>query len=108
LVFGSTLAAQANPYDDLLLQRVRTAAQAIPGELPRSVRYLAFAEGRAPLSASVAVPDTERITVVFPVFQVRFRDRWIMVDAGFDRPALSQFVGTGRSRTGKVVMTVFK
>jgi glyoxylase-like metal-dependent hydrolase (beta-lactamase superfamily II) len=89
---GVALAAQTNPYDDSLLLRVRAAAQAPPGDLPRSVHYLNFAEAQAPLGALVSGEDTGLVRAVFPVFQIRFQDHWTMVDAGFDRATWSQFL----------------
>jgi glyoxylase-like metal-dependent hydrolase (beta-lactamase superfamily II) len=38
--------------------------------------------------------DSGRVVVSFPVFQVRFPDRWIVVDAGFDRHAWTEFYGS--------------
>jgi glyoxylase-like metal-dependent hydrolase (beta-lactamase superfamily II) len=31
--------------------------------------------------------------VAYPVFQIRYRDRWIVVDAGFDQAAVTEYFG---------------
>ncbi len=84
----SVLAAQANPFDDSLLARVRTLAGSVPGERPRSVHVMKIVESAGPLSNSVAVPDSQRVPGCYPVFQIRWRDRWVVVDAAMDRDAL--------------------
>ena len=85
---------QGNPYSDALLPRIRTAARSIPGPRPRELRYAAVGEARPRLNVFVAGADTQRVTSVFPVFQIRFADRWIMVDAGLDSAALIQYYGS--------------
>jgi len=89
---STSLAAQANPYDDSLLSRVRLAARAIRGDLPTSVRYLVFAELQVPLQTAVSGSDSQLVTIAFPVFQLRFPNSWIVVDAGFDRATWNQFL----------------
>lgn len=92
----SIVCAQANPYSDSLLARIRSAAQSLPGPRPRELRYIGIGEGQRPLNTFLAVADTQRITTVFSVFQIRFADRWIMVDAGVDSSAIIQYVGATR------------
>src|SRR5215217_7666741 len=85
---------QENPYSDALLAKIRTAAQSIPGQRPRELRYIGVAEAHPRLNIFVAGADPELVTSVFPVFQIRFADRWIMVDAALDSTALIQYYGS--------------
>jgi glyoxylase-like metal-dependent hydrolase (beta-lactamase superfamily II) len=87
------LLGQGNPYTDVLLPRIRAAAQSIPGQRPRELRYVSLGEARRPLNLSLAISDTQRVTSVLPVFQIRFADRWIMVDAGLDSTGMVQNLG---------------
>lgn len=89
LVFG-----QANPYSDALLARIRTAAQSLPGPRPRELRYIAIGEAHPRLNIFVAGADTQRVMSVFPAFQIRFANRWIMVDAGLDSSAIVKYYGS--------------
>ena len=82
------LAAQAGPFNDSLLDRVRALARATTGERARSVHVLKIVESAGPLSNYVAVADSQRIPSCYSAFQIRFRDRWIVVDAGLDREML--------------------
>jgi glyoxylase-like metal-dependent hydrolase (beta-lactamase superfamily II) len=86
--------AQTPWFGDSLISRLRTAARSTPGPLPRGLNYLKFAQAGNRRSALVAGADTERVTIAFPVFQIRYQDRWIMIDAGFDRDAWTEFYGT--------------
>jgi len=84
------LAAQASPWNDSLLERVRALARATPGERPRSLHVMKIVESAGPLSNSVAVADSTRVPGSYPVFQIRWRDRWIVVDAAVSPPAPGQ------------------
>jgi hypothetical protein len=89
IVFG-----QANPFSDSLLASIRAAAQSIPGPHPRELRYITIGEAHPRLSNFVAGADTQRVTTVFPAFQIRFANRWIMVDAGMDSSAIIKYYGS--------------
>jgi glyoxylase-like metal-dependent hydrolase (beta-lactamase superfamily II) len=84
---AAALIAQAPRSRDTLLARVRSEARSVPGSFPLSLTYLVFAQADDPLNNSVAVPETQMVTFAFPVFQICFADRSIMVDAGFDLEA---------------------
>src|SRR4051794_34152529 len=77
--------AQNAGFTDALLGRVRMAAHAVPGDLPNTVRYLKFAGFKTPLSGAVEGAENDTVSGVYSVFQVRYADRWVMVDAGVDR-----------------------
>lgn len=85
--------AQASPWNDSLLDRVRALARSVPGERPRSLHVLKIAESSGPLASFVAGADSQRVPVAYPVFQIRYRDRWIVVDAGFDQAAVTEYYG---------------
>jgi glyoxylase-like metal-dependent hydrolase (beta-lactamase superfamily II) len=81
------LGAQANPYTDSLLATVRMLAHAVPGELPSAVGYLSVVDDSTPESDAVGGAPKTRTFEVTPVFQVRFRAGWVMVDAGMSHEA---------------------
>jgi glyoxylase-like metal-dependent hydrolase (beta-lactamase superfamily II) len=87
------LSAQTNPYSETLLARVRAAARAAPEARPRSLHFLTFAEAHGRRSGAVAGTDTTPVIIAFPVFQIRFADKWIMVDAGFERALWDELSG---------------
>jgi len=96
LALPAALAAQANPFNDSLLGRVRAVARATPGDRPVSVNVMKIVESAGPLSNYVAGADSTRVPSCFPVFQIRYRDRWIVVDAGLDSQAINEFYGARR------------
>src|SRR3954466_13645368 len=77
--------AQRSAYSDTLLAQVRSAARAVPGDLPQSLRYFEFADFKTPLSGAVAGASDDSVKGVYTVFQIRYARSWIMVDAGVDR-----------------------
>lgn len=81
------LGAQANPYTDSLLATVRLLAHAVPGELPSAVGYLSVVDDSTPESDAVEGAPNTRTFEITPVFQVRFRTGWVMVDAGMSHQA---------------------
>jgi glyoxylase-like metal-dependent hydrolase (beta-lactamase superfamily II) len=85
--------AQANPWNDSLLEHARALARSVPGERPRSLHVLKIGESSGPLASFVAGADSQVVPVAYPVFQIRYRDRWIVVDAGFDQAAVTEFFG---------------
>jgi glyoxylase-like metal-dependent hydrolase (beta-lactamase superfamily II) len=90
-VFGFGLANPAFAGDgrspaawDAVLDRAREVSRTIPGDLPESIHYLAFASVMTPLSGIVQGGSDEQIEGVYTVFQVRYPRGWLMVDAGMD------------------------
>jgi glyoxylase-like metal-dependent hydrolase (beta-lactamase superfamily II) len=81
----SLTTARIPTFTDTVLARVRAAAQAVPGDLPHSLRYLEFASFKTPLSGAVEGAENTVVEGVYTVFQVRYPHGWIMVDAGVDR-----------------------
>jgi glyoxylase-like metal-dependent hydrolase (beta-lactamase superfamily II) len=95
LAHPSGAVGQDNPYTPALLTTIRREAQALPGPRPRDLRYLVVAEAQLRLDMVVADASPDPVTIVFPVFQIRFADRWIMVDAALDSAAMVQTYGRG-------------
>lgn len=99
LALPPALAAQATPFNDSLLERVRALARATPGERPISLHVMKIVESAGPLSNYVAGADSQRVPSCFSVFQIRYRDRWIVVDAGLDSQAIAENYGARSSVT---------
>ena len=95
LTHPSGAVGQDTPYTPALLTTIRREAQALPGPRPRDLRYLVVAEAPLRLDMVVADASPDAVTIVFPVFQIRFADRWIMVDAALDSAAMVQTYGRG-------------
>ena len=85
LAAAPVASAQANPYTDSLLSTVRAVARAVPGDLPTSIGYLSVQDDSSPASFAVDGASQSKVLVGTPVFQVRYRQGWVMVDAVFDR-----------------------
>jgi glyoxylase-like metal-dependent hydrolase (beta-lactamase superfamily II) len=77
--------AQTSPLSDALLTKARAAASAVPGALPRELRFLKFGELTAPLRELVENAGDSLVVAAVTVFQIRYRRGWIMVDAGMNR-----------------------
>jgi len=82
---AATLSAQADHFNAELLPTIRRAASVVPGAAPTSVRYVVLNPGIAPLSAFVDGGGQNTVPVGFTVFQIRFPEGWITVDAALDR-----------------------
>jgi glyoxylase-like metal-dependent hydrolase (beta-lactamase superfamily II) len=87
VVAGTTrsLQAQDSAFSGALLRDVRARARAIPGPLPQSVGYLSAQEDSAQASDAVTNAQGVRMLELTPVFQIRYKDGWIMVDGAMDR-----------------------
>jgi glyoxylase-like metal-dependent hydrolase (beta-lactamase superfamily II) len=98
LAMPPALRAQASPFNDSLLGRIRVLAASVRGERPQSLHVMKIVESAGPLRNYVAVDDSTRVASCFPVFQIRWRDRWIVVDAALDTAAITEYYGAARSR----------
>jgi glyoxylase-like metal-dependent hydrolase (beta-lactamase superfamily II) len=81
------LDAQTNPYTDSLLARVRALGHAVPGAFPIAVGYLSVLDDSGPESDAVEGAPGATSGRVTPVFQIRYRQGWVMVDAAQSRAA---------------------
>ena len=75
-------AFQVAHFNSELLERVRTAARSMSGDLPEGVHYLSIAEAYRPMESVVEGGGPASFYGVIPVFQIRFAGTWVMVDAG--------------------------
>ena len=98
LALPSALAAQATPFNDSLLGRIRALAASVPGGRPQSLHVMKIVESAGPLRNYVEGADSTRVASCFPVFQIRWRDRWIVVDAALDTATIAEYYGAARSR----------
>lgn len=80
--------AQTSVWTNSLLGRIQAAATMIPGTPPLSVHVLRLAPGEVPQSAYLEGGSNEPLHVTYSVFQIRFTDGWIMVDAGIDQSTI--------------------
>lgn len=77
--------AEMPQYDDNLVQKVRTAAEAIPGELPHQISYIKYAASIRKWSQIISGGGNEDGTMARTAFQINYANGYIMVDAGMDR-----------------------
>jgi len=96
--FCLPVAAQADPFDEHLLPAVRRLTSAVPGELPNTVRFVTFASVRALASDAVEGAPADSATIAFPVFQIRYKHGWIIVDAGMDREIAGEELAFSQER----------
>lgn len=85
LILATLQPANAQLFDDTLIQRVRAASRMVPGHLPLELRFQVFAHYSGPMSSWVEDGSSEVVPGVIGVFQIRFPDGWIMVDAGGEK-----------------------
>jgi glyoxylase-like metal-dependent hydrolase (beta-lactamase superfamily II) len=81
---NSEVSAQEPPPYGALLDRVRIASLMVPGRLPESIQVLEFGEAHPAGSLLLEGGDPEPRRITYTVFQVRYADGWIMIDAGMD------------------------
>jgi len=84
LVVPGPVRAQSGPWSDSLLPRLRAAATMVPGPAPMAVRVMRFGPMSLPESYFLQDGTARTIPATYTVFQLRFADGWIMVDAGMD------------------------
>ncbi len=80
--------AHGQTFDDGLMDRVRSVSHMIPGKLPVEVRFQDFFHWKQPLSGLYEGGSPEIVDNVIGVFQIRFSDGWIMVDAAVEKELL--------------------
>ncbi|MFT5499934.1 MAG: glyoxylase-like metal-dependent hydrolase (beta-lactamase superfamily II) [Woeseiaceae bacterium] len=85
LILATLQPAHAQLFDDTFIERVRATSQMIPGHLPLELRFQVFAHYSGPMSSWVQDGSSAVVPGVIGVFQIRFPDSWIMVDAGAEK-----------------------
>lgn len=84
-VLAITQPALSQQFDSVLIERTRAASRMIPGDLPFEVRFQGYNYWSWPLSDAVEGAPSDMLPGAHGVFQIRFSDGWIMVDAGADK-----------------------
>jgi glyoxylase-like metal-dependent hydrolase (beta-lactamase superfamily II) len=84
-----------HPYAADLLERVRTAARAVPGPLATNINFMKIAESHRPLSEIIEGGSPQDYVSARTAFQVVFPGGTVMIDAGMDE-TVHKFFGFGR------------
>lgn len=83
---GSGSSSPAMPvYDEALLQKIRAAANAVPGPLPLSINYQKYAASIRKWKDLIEDGSEDAATMARTAFQINYADGFVMVDAGMDR-----------------------
>jgi glyoxylase-like metal-dependent hydrolase (beta-lactamase superfamily II) len=82
--------AQTGVWTDSLLGKIRNAATMVPGAPPQAVHVLRLAGQDALQSEVLDGGSNEKFHGTYAVYQIRFTDGWIMVDAGIDKETAAQ------------------
>lgn len=98
----ASLSGQATPYTESVIPRLRALATAVPGELPTALHFVTYADWHGPASYALERAPAESVDVTFPVFQVRYRRGWIVVDAGSDREVAGPEITYSQERYDQV------
>ncbi len=72
-------------FNDELVQRIRAAANSIPGPLPLHINYLKYAATIRKWKDLVEDGGNDAATMARTVFQVEYSGGTVMIDAGMDR-----------------------
>jgi len=75
----------APEFNDALLQKLRSAATAVPGPLPTAINYVKYAASIRKWKDLVEDGGDDPATMARTAFQIEYADGYIMVDAGMDR-----------------------
>ena len=94
-VFTVPLHGQDSGYPEDLLERVRQAADDVPGALPESINFIKFAESHRTFAAVIQGGADEPFVSARTAFQVVYPDGSLMIDAGMDE-TVHRFYGFGR------------
>ena len=94
-VVAAPLYGQESAYPDNFLDRVRQAADDIPGAPPESINFIKFAESHRTYAAVIDGGTDEPFVSARTAFQVVYTGGTVMIDAGMDE-AVHRFYGFGR------------
>jgi glyoxylase-like metal-dependent hydrolase (beta-lactamase superfamily II) len=89
IVVADASAAQTLGFSAPSLEALRRAAAMVPGAAPTAINVVTLAPGRFRRSDWVDTPAEDSITFGLTVFQIRFPEGWITVDAASDRDLMS-------------------
>ena len=94
-IVAAPLYGQESAYPDDLLERVRQAADNIPGAPPESINFIKFAESHRTYAAVIDGGTDEPFVSARTAFQVVYPGGSVMIDAGMDEE-VHRFYGFGR------------
>ena len=94
-VLAPTLYGQTSAYPGDLLERVRQAADDLPGAPPETINYIKIAESHRTYAAVIDGGSDEPFVSARTAFQVVYPDGSVMIDAGMDEE-VHRFYGFGR------------
>ena len=93
--FAVSAHGQVSDYPDDLLERVRQAADDVPGALPASINFIKIAESHRTYAAVIDGGTDEPFVSARTAFQVVYPGGSLMIDAGMDEE-VHRFYGFGR------------
>jgi glyoxylase-like metal-dependent hydrolase (beta-lactamase superfamily II) len=82
---GNLVPRESVPYPADMLQRVRLASVAVPGELATSINFTKVAESHRPYAAIIDGGSDDTFVSARTAFQIRFPAGSIMLDTGMDQ-----------------------
>ena len=94
-IVAAPLHGQESAYPDDLLERVRQAADDLPGAPPESINFIKFAESHRTYAAVIDGGTDEPFVSARTAFQVVYPGGSVMIDAGMDEQ-VHRFYGFGR------------
>ncbi len=94
-IVAAPLYGQESAYPDDLLERVRQAADDIPGAAPETINFIKFAESHRTYAAVIDGGTDEPFVSARTAFQVVYPGGSVMIDAGMDEE-VHRFYGFGR------------
>ena len=94
-VLAPTLYGQTSAYPGDLLERVRQAADDLPGAPPESINYIKIAESHRTYAGVIDGGTDEPFVSARTAFQVVYPGGSVMIDAGMDEE-VHRFYGFGR------------
>ena len=94
-VLAPTLYGQTSAYPGDLLERLRQAADDLPGAPPETINYIKIAESHRTYAAVIDGGSDEPFVSARTAFQVVYPDGSVMIDAGMDEE-VHRFYGFGR------------
>lgn len=81
-------------YNDALLEKIRKAANVIPGKKADEIRYIKFAESPRTCGQTYEGGDDSPYIQARTAYQIMFGKEWLMVDSGMDEE-VHNFFGRG-------------
>ena len=94
-VTDNLIPRQSAPYSEDLLERVRLAATAIPGELGTAINLAKVAESHRTYAAIIEGGSDDIFISARTAFQILYPEGSVMLDSGMDRE-VHQYYGFGR------------